>query len=204
MNIVHRRLPRLMLLTTALLALTACGGGGGAALIGGTVSGLGNGLSLTLQDNNADNFTIVGNGANSFTFNFATPVGSGDAYSASVYSQPLGQTCTVANGSGNVNGSADAVNSIAITCATTSSVVGTVSGLGTGVAVTLGLFSNGVRQTSLGVSANGPFSFNGVLPAGSAYSVTIITPPLNQTCTLANATGTVVANQSASVAVTCN
>jgi hypothetical protein len=187
------------IVASSMLALTACGGGGSDASIGGTVTGLRNGLTLVMQNNAADNFSIIGNGANSFTFNFATPMSSGASYNATVLTQPLGQTCTILNGSGTVDSEGDSVGNIAVTCATTSSVVGTVSGLKTGAFVTL--LSNG---TSLPVVANGGFAIPGVLVAGSTYNVTISTQPSGQTCTLANASGTVVANTLATVTVTCN
>jgi hypothetical protein len=194
----HPRATRFLTCAASILSLVACGGSGSDATIGGTVSGLGFGLSLTLQDNNADNFTIAGNGSNSFTFNFATTVASGNTYNASVLAQPVGQTCSIASGSGTVDSAGDAVTTIAVTCTTTSSVVGTVSGLSAGVAVTLS--SNGVHL----LVGNGPFEFPGVLAAGSTYDVTVFAQPLGQTCTIANPTGIVVANTSASVAVACS
>ena len=183
---------------SSCLALAGCGGGGSDATIGGTIDGLTSGLSITLQDNGADNFTIAGNGSNSFTFTFADAVGAGGTYSTSVLTQPLGQTCAIANPSGAVDSNGDNVTSILVTCATTSSVVGTVSGLNSGVAVTLG--SNG----STLLLGNGTYAFPGVLAAGSTYDVTIVQQPAGQTCTVANPTGTVVANQSAAVTVTCH
>jgi hypothetical protein len=47
--------------------LVACGGGGQAG-IGGTVSGLDAGQSVTLRNNNADTLTVTANG----TFRFGT------------------------------------------------------------------------------------------------------------------------------------
>lgn len=183
---------------TALLA--ACGGGGGGnATIGGTVTGLAAGRTLALQNNASDTFSITGNsGVNSFTFSFTNTVAAGGAYAVTVLTQPLGQTCTVANGNGNVDSNGNDVNAVKVTCTTTSSVVGTVTGVAAGSAVTLE--SNGVQV----LSANGTFTFPGVLTAGSTYTVTIAQQPKDQTCQLANATGTVVANQSATVTVTCS
>jgi hypothetical protein len=200
-SLANMNLPNIqpaLLCAVAALSLAACGGGGDdGASIGGTVNGLASGLAITLQNNGADNFSISGNDSKSFTFDFATTVPAGGGYNVSVLAQPLGQTCAVVNGSGNVDGGADPVTSVIVNCTTTSSVTGTVSGLKTGVAVTLG--SNGV-QTLLG---NGAFALAGVLPTGSTYSVTIVAQPLGQTCTLANATGIVEANKPASVAVNC-
>ena len=62
--------------------------------VGGSVSGLSG--SVVLQDNGADNLTVTANGP----FTFATGLASGAAYAVTVKTQPAGQTCTVANGSG--------------------------------------------------------------------------------------------------------
>jgi hypothetical protein len=191
------RLKRLAICAAPLLFLSACGGGSGTATIGGTVTGLVSGLSVTLQNNGADNISYTGNGSTSFTFIFPTGVGSGSGYNATVLTQPLGETCTVTNGSGTVDSSADSVSNIAVACAVTSSVVGTVAGLNSGVAVTL--LSNGTQL----LTGNGSFSFAGLLATGSTYNVTVATQPAGQSCTIANSTGTVVANTSAVVTVTC-
>lgn len=182
----------------ASCAVAACGGGSTSATIGGTINGLNSGLTITLQDNGTDNFSISGNGSSSFTFTFADTVASGSTYSASVLTQPLGQTCVVTNGSGTVDSSGDNVASIVVTCSTTSSVVGTVSGLNAGVAVSLS--SNG----STVLLGNGDFALPGLLVAGTTYTVTVAQQPAGQTCTVTNGTGTVVANKSAVVTVTCS
>lgn len=77
--------------------------------VGGSVSGL-TGTGLVLQDNGGDNLAIAADGA----FVFAAPVGGGTPYSVTVLTQPGGQVCTVANGSGTANAN---VSNIAITCA---------------------------------------------------------------------------------------
>jgi hypothetical protein len=180
------------------MAVAACGGGGDdLATIGGTINGLASGLSVTLLNNGTDSFSIVGNGSKSFTFEFANGLSAGGSYNVSVATQPLGQTCAIVNAAGNVDSTADPVTSVIVNCAISSSVVGTVSGLKSGVAVTLS--SNGA-QLLLG---NATFAFPGVLATGSTYAVTIVAQPLGQTCTLANSTGTVQANTTASVSVTC-
>ena len=102
-----------------------------------------------------------------------------------VKTNPAGQTCSVANGSGTV-GSADITN-VAVTCtaAAAYSVGGTVSGL----SGTVVLQDNG--GDNLTVSASGGFTFATALATGSAYDVTVKTNPAGQTCTVANGTGTV-------------
>jgi len=77
------------------------------------------------------------------------------------------------------------------------SVGGTVSGL-TGTVV---LRDNG--GDNLPVAANGSFAFATKLTSGSAYSVTVLTQPSGQTCTVSGGTGTVGSANVTSVAVTC-
>ena len=75
------------------------------------------GSGLVLQQNGGDDLAIAGDG----TFTFATPVQDGGSYSVTVFAQPGNpqQTCTVANGSGTVEG-AD-VEDVVVAC--TSDVV---------------------------------------------------------------------------------
>src|SRR5262249_3531850 len=68
--------------------------------VGGSVSGLSG--SVVLQDNGGDNLTVSANG----TFTFATALSGGTGYNVTVKTNPTGQTCSVANGSGPI-GSAD-------------------------------------------------------------------------------------------------
>ena len=103
-----------------VLALSACGGNGGGSnpppdtyTIGGTLSGLGNGLSVTLLNNGGNSLAVNGNGP----FTFSTALASGATYAVTVGTQPSGQACTVTNGSGTV-GAANVVN-VAVTCAYT-------------------------------------------------------------------------------------
>ena len=104
--------------------------------VGGTVSGLSG--TVVLQDNGADNLTVTANGP----FTFATGLASGAAYAVTVKTNPAGQTCTVANGSGTM-GSANVTN-VAVSCSAnpTFTVGGTVSGL----SGTVVLQDNGGRQ----------------------------------------------------------
>ena len=81
--------------------------------IGGNVTGLSGGVSVTLFDNGGDKYTASANGA----FTFATALASGVAYNVTVSAQPAGETCSVTNGSGTV-GTADVTN-VAVACSPT-------------------------------------------------------------------------------------
>ena len=159
--------------------------------VGGTVSGLSG--TVVLQDNGGDDLSVSASGA----FTFATALATGSAYNVTVKTNPAGQTCSVANGSGTV-GSANITN-VAVTCTAgaTYSVGGTVSGL----SGTVVLQDNG--GDDLSVSANGAFTFGTGLAAGSAYNVTVKTNPAGQTCSVANGSGTVGSANITNVAVTC-
>ncbi|MBX5482180.1 MAG: hypothetical protein IRZ16_10145 [Myxococcaceae bacterium] len=165
-------------------------------VVGGTVSGLA-GTGLVLENNHADAIAINANGA----FAFPTPVRSGDAFSVTVKSQPVGpaQTCTVSNGEGTVaNGN---VTSVVVTCETNGLPVGgTVTGL---------LGSGLVLQNNLGdnlpITADGPFTFSKKVPSGQPYSVTVLTQPSapSQTCTVTNGSGIMGSSGVTDVQVTC-
>ena len=199
----------------ASLALSACGGGGGGGggggtntppgggsggtpttySIGGTVSGL-SGTGLVLQNNGGDNLTVNSNGA----FTFATKVNSGAAYAVTVATQPSGQTCTVASGSGTATAN---VTNVAVTCASTASTVtvgGTVSGL-TGT----GLVLQDNNGDDLPVASNGSFVFATAIGSTAAYSVTVKTQPTTpaQGCTVSNGNGTAANVNITSITVTC-
>lgn len=159
--------------------------------IGVTVSGLG-ASGLVLQDNGADNLIISANGSK----NFVTRVASGSTYDVTVLSQPAHQVCTVAAGSGTVTYSD--VTGIAISCVNTYTIGGTLSGL---VSSGLVLLDNGADN--LTISANGNFSFATALQAGGTYSVTILTQPSGQTCSVRNGSGSVAAADVTNIAITC-
>ena len=87
----------------------------GTTSVGGTISGLTG--TVVLQDNGGDNLTLTANG----TFTFATALSSGQAYNATVATNPIGQTCTVTNGTGTV--ASTNITNITVTCTTSASTV---------------------------------------------------------------------------------
>ena len=160
--------------------------------VGGSVSGLSG--TVVLQDNGGDDLSVAASGP----FTFATKVATGSAYSVTVKTNPSGQTCTVASGTGTM-GSAN-VTSVAVTC--TANVTSfTVGGSVSGLSGTVVLQDNG--GDDLSVAASGPFTFATKVATGAAYSVTVKTNPSGQTCTVAGGTGTMGSANVTSVAVTC-
>ncbi len=157
--------------------------------ISATVSGLTG--TLVLQDNGSDNVTITANG----TFPFATQIVGGSSYNVTVLTQPVGQTCTLGNGS---SGTANANTTVMVTCAVnpTFSISAAVSGL----AGTLVLLDNGADNLTF--TADGTLPFATPIASGGGYSVTVVTQPSGQTCTPgSNSSGT--ANANVTVAITC-
>ena len=158
--------------------------------VGGTVSGL-TGTGLVLQNNVGDNLAVAANGV----ISFATPVGGGAPYAVSVLTQPVGQTCSVQNGSGTANA---AVSNVAVTCIPTFTVGGNVNGLvGTGLV----LQNNGADN--LAFTTSGAFAFATRLASAARYNVTVLTQPSGSTCSVANGGGSIASANIANVAVTC-
>jgi len=162
--------------TLAVTALVAGCGGALNASIGGSVAGLSGGTTVVLLNNGTNALTVGANG----TFTFSTQITAGNTYDVTVETQPVGETCTVTNASGTVSNTCDA------TTTASNYVLGTLSGLGSGKTVVL---SDGT-DTSYTVSANSAFVFPTALSAGTAYSVTVVTNPSGQTCTVTNGSGT--------------
>jgi 6-phosphogluconolactonase (cycloisomerase 2 family) len=103
---------------TLCSGLVACGGGGGGGnptpqtfTIGGAVSGLATGESVTLTNNGTDPVTVNGNN----TFTFDAKVLKNGTYAVTVTTQPNGQSCTVMSGSG--SGVSANVTTVAVACA---------------------------------------------------------------------------------------
>ena len=148
--------------------------------IGGTVTGLAAGQQVTLHNNGGDATIVTANGAYTFT----TPVAFNGSYAVTVGTQPTGQTCSVANGTG--AGVTANVTNANITCSTiTFTIGGTVSGLAAGQQVTL--LNNGGDAKI--VTANGAYTFTTPVPFNGNYAVTVGTQPTGQTCTVSNGTG---------------
>jgi len=80
--------------------------------VGGSVSGLATGESVVLQNNGVDSQTQSTDG--NFVF---SQQADGASYSVAVSTQPVGQTCIVADGSGTLSG-AD-VSSVSVSCVDT-------------------------------------------------------------------------------------
>jgi len=158
---------------------------------GGAISGLTG--TVVLQNNGGDTQSISTDGA----FTFPTPVAEGSPYLVTVKTQPADQTCSITNGSGTMG--AARVTNVAVVCATnTYSAGGTVAGLVGSVT----LLDNG--SDPLVIGSNGAFTFAAPVAQGGTYLVTVQTQPANQTCTVANGSGTMGGVNVTNIAVTCS
>jgi len=152
--------------------------------VSGSLTGLGAGASLTLQNNGADDLTLMANG----DFDFATALTDGSPYSVTVLTQPdpaANLQCSVSNASGVLSGAN--VSDVSVTCVPTFSVSGSLTGLGTGASLTL---QNNAAD-DLTLTNNGDFDFTTALTDGSSYSVTVFMQPdqANLQCSVSNEFG---------------
>ena len=136
----------------------------------GGVTGL-TGSGLVLQNNGGDNLPISFNGA----FTFPTPVVNLAPYNVTVLTQPTGQTCTVTNGAGTINGAS--VNNVAVNCVTAS--LYTISGNITDpngcapFSYDVSMFINSILVAGpVNFTSPGPFTFPSSYPNGTSYAVT--------------------------------
>lgn len=146
--------------------------------------------------NGMDLLTVNADGTNTLS-----SLADGTAYAVSITTQPdtPNQTCAVT--SNNANGTINASDvTVSVACTTnTYSIGGSVSGLSAGNAVTL---QNNATDDLL-INANGGFVFPTALADGSAYSVSILSQPTGQSCTLNDNSGTLNGNSINNVIVTC-
>lgn len=188
---LHRARVKLIGSLALVLGLVGCGGGE----VGGELSGLGSGLSVTLLNNGSDALTLGRNGS----FTFGTQLDAGAAYAVTVKTQPAGQTCSVSSGSGTINAEGDSVDTVRVSCNTEAVLRGRLDGLAAGTALTL---ANGSERLALTV--NGAFSFGETLADGTEYAVVVLTQPAIGSCSVRNGSGRFFAATFTDIVVSCN
>ncbi len=188
----------------ALAMLAACGGGDddgtappvvGAYTVGGALSGLAAGRTVTLQNNAENDLQLSANGS----FEFTTRLDHGVRYAVTIKNQPAGQRCAVSQGTGTVTAN---VRDVQVRCENLAAATFTVGGSVTGLSGT-GLVLQNNGRDDLAVGANGGFTFATAQVGGTAYAVTVRTQPAGQSCTVANGTGTVASGHVTTVEVRC-
>ena len=165
--------------------------------IGGAVSGLTSGKTVTLLNNGGDVLNVAANGG----FVFTTPLASGSNYNVTISAQPAGQMCFLVNNSG-TNLTANVTN-VAVLCTTnTFTIGGTISGLTSSGLVLQ--YDKGAFQQTLPVSSGATsFSFQTSLATGDLYTVLLSAQPTGLTCSVTNASGVIGSSNVTGIAVTC-
>ncbi len=111
-----------LLFLSLTVVLIGCGGSNGPGIntntnagtttytVGGTVTGLIAGKSITLQNNGGDDLAITQDGS----FVFSTSLNDGDAYAVTISTQPSGGNCTISNDTGTI--SASNISNVTVIC----------------------------------------------------------------------------------------
>jgi hypothetical protein len=161
--------------------------------LGGTITGL-TASGLVLVNNGADSLTVT---ANATTFTMPTAVAFGSSYSVTVKTQPAGETCTVSSGTGTMP--AGNVNTVALSCVVNRYTLGgTISGL-TGSGLVL---ANGADSLTVAANATS-FTMPTSVAVGGSYSVSVMTQPAGENCTVTSGSGTMPAGNVTTVSVSC-
>ncbi len=143
--------------------------------VGGSVTGLPSGSSVTLLDNGADSLTVngAGTGAAAVPFTFAAPVPSGATFAATVVSASGPVSCRVsAGGSGTI--AAANVSTVQIACVPTFAISGAISSV-TGGGLVL---KNGPTGETLSIAAGQTaFAFTQRVTQAQGYAVSVVAQP---------------------------
>jgi uncharacterized repeat protein (TIGR03803 family) len=143
------------------------------------------------------NATAVSVAVGKTTQGLASSLPSGTGYSVTVQTQPTGEMCTVAGGTGTIQ-SANAAN-VVVTCSDQAySLGGSISGLnGSGLVLTSGTETFAVSSGATSFTMPTPVAYS------SSYVVTVQTQPAGLACAVGSGTGTMPASAVTNVAITC-
>jgi len=166
--------------------------------IGGSVTGLSSGNSVTLSINQGSEFLIVSANQN---FVFLDAFDDGSDYDVVVFLQPStpSQTCVINNDSGTLAG--ENITAIEIECSINSFFVGgSVTGI---ISDNNMLIQN--NSYDLIITHDGAFVFTTPIFDQQSYSVTIDSQPNDplQTCNIVNANGTISGGDIVNVFINC-
>ena len=143
------------------------------------------------------NATPVSVAAGQTTQGLANSLPSGTSYSVTVQTQPAGETCTVAGGSGMIQ-SANVAN-VVVTCSDQAySLAGSISGLnGSGLVLANGADTLAVNSGATSFTMPTPVAYS------SSFVVTVQTQPAGLACAVGNGMGTMPDSAVTNVAITC-
>jgi hypothetical protein len=178
-----------------LIVVTSCRSSSSTSqtyALSASVSGL-TGSGLVVTTNGAD--VAVASGTR--TQLLAGSLADGANYSVTIKSQPAGQTCSIAGGTGVIH-AANAAN-VVVTCSNQAyRLGGSVTGLTTSGLV----LANGSDIVSVS-SEDTAFQFPAAVAYSSSYAVTVATQPAGQACAVSTGSGTMPAATVDTVAVSC-
>ena len=176
------------------LALSACGGSDGDLVIGGQFFGVTK-PGLVLQNNGGSDLTVDPTSTGSGTFYFPNLVETDSSYNVTVKSFPSNaSTCQAVQNTGKV---AFNISTVQIACTIRQhELKGTVSGLAAELVLV-----NGADRITVPAGAT-TFTMTKV-NEDAPYAVNVLTQPANQTCTVANGSGTVGQADITNEAVSC-
>lgn len=128
----------------------------------------------------------------------ASSLPAGSSYSVTVQTQPVGEACTVAGGTGTIQ-SASAAN-VVVTCLDQAYPVGgTISGLtGSGMVLANGSDTIAPKPGASSFTMPTPVTYS------SAYAVTVQAQPPGLTCTVNNGAGTMGSAAVTNIGITCS
>ncbi len=156
-----------------------------------SVSGLSTG-TLIVSDNQGDQLLFNSDG----TQNFGHSYTSGSSYTVTIASQPIGESCTPTSTTGTIT----ANTTVAFTC-----TLGTYTISATAVGLTSGqtLVLQDNQSDALTFATNSTQTFTKSYSSGASYTVSVMTQPSGETCTLSgNSTGTITSD--VTVTATCS
>ena len=181
--------------------------------VGGSVSGLANGETITLTlspiGGTAEDKNITGDndGTSDDTFTFDTRLVNGATYAVTT-SQPIGKACTVDNTGTRTMADANVTN-IAVTCITAAySVSGTVTGVADTRTILVILMTyddttrTGATRRQVRAGADGTFSFTAI-PANKFYILQANPDTIGATCIGPSTTPTQITANVTGAMVTC-
>ena len=154
-----------------------------SGLMGSTTVGLSNGTDSLISGNSTAAKTL------------SALVSYGATYNALVSTQPIGQTCTIANGNGTM---ATSDITLSVSCVPNNYTVGGTASGNTSPITALNNSGNAITA-----AINGSFTFT-PQSYGSTYSVTISPQPTDQVCLVFNNWGNVGTSNITNVTITCS
>lgn len=161
--------------------------------VSGTVTGLGTGKSITLLNNGGNPTTVTANGG----FSFSSAVTDNTSYTVRIAMQPVSQSCSLTNATGTSSGAA--VTNVGVTCVSTYTVSGSISGL-TVSRLVLRLNNSSSLIVPSGATS---FKFLSGLASGAAYAVTVGIQPPNFRCDVTNGSGVISSSSITNVSIAC-